>query len=74
MRKGGTMRSRPFACQRSSARSTSPDAGFGPKARERQTGHFQAVRLGISRFFGTYTEIAPGESAPPSDSSKPTPF
>jgi hypothetical protein len=50
------------------------DAGFGPKARERQTGHFQAVRLGISRFFGTYTEIAPGESAPPSDSSKPAPF
>ena len=49
------------------------DAGFGPKARERQTGHFQAVRLGISRFFGTYTEIASGDSAPP-PSSKTQPF
>jgi len=48
------------------------DAGFGPKARERQTGHYQAVRLGISRFFGTYTEIAPGESAPQDSSKRPS--
>ena len=40
------------------------DAGFGPKARERQTGHFQALRLGISRFIGTYTELEPGETPP----------
>lgn len=40
------------------------DAGFGPKARERQTGHFQALRLGVSRFVGTYTEIEPGATPP----------
>ncbi|MEW6472306.1 MAG: hypothetical protein AB1679_08545 [Actinomycetota bacterium] len=42
------------------------DAGFGLKARERQTGHFQAIRFGVSRFVGTYTEIRPGETSPAS--------